>query len=122
MPDIKYEYHNPGQKAVIPNLTLKQGATGVIASVNLYNKHDFIMGRNRDASLPLDDMHVHNMWGKSGRIPATLAECKDSDLELLSSEFRGEGTAFPIGELMQLRQLELELMKSNPNYRISVDE
>ena len=117
MPPVKYKYEPDPDHSVVPCISLKDGERGVITEVSLYRTGDYIRS-DRPVRLPQKALDANILWGEAKDIPRTLEECTDQQLMVMGSPFEsGGGTAYPIEELRQLRELEQRLRKKKSQYR-----
>jgi len=110
MAQRKYEYISSG---VVPHVSLIQGERGTITKVDFY-EIDYIRmlggGSRSFDSEPVLQALINAPVRLNG-CPKCLGECDDTQLVKLS--FLG----LPIGELREIRDLEIELGGENPGYR-----
>lgn len=122
----KYEYR-PLEKSesTVPSVQLKQSEAGIIYRVDFYRECDYFRGDPRkkswlrlDFSLPIDIPKAIKFFGNSLKIvPATLEECTEEQLKLLSSIKLNDKHKLPLEELQQIKSLEMELRSTIGDYR-----
>lgn len=118
MESENYKY-NPSTS--LPDVTLKEGHTGVIGRVIFYKEGDYLRGiedqeGNNSFLCPFRDIFGNSHKGAR----SSLEECKDINLEMIANHLAEKSDyaiKIPLEELKELRALEQRLRSEIGDYR-----